>query len=198
MTPSKKKPAATQSISIKKRVLSPEDERASMYAANEAQVERAGFDETLDKENEKRFLAEFRLNNPKLAPFIGELQPYVRTFPDEFYTQIYRLNGWLATPEKLQNRPGIVGAWTIELVYERYPIGMVQELRTRNHRLPNGELLHKHFQFLTTEGIDQLKAFIQEAIDLMMLHSTWAGFRNAFARKCGKPWQASLFDNTPE
>lgn len=197
MTTRKKKPVAPQVIPTKKPVLNPEDELASIYAANEAQVEKAGFDETLDKENEKKFLAEFRINNPRLAPFIGELQPYVRTFPNAFYAQIFRLNGWVATPEKLRNRPGIVGAWTIELIYDRFPLGMVQELRTRNHRLPNGELLHKHFQFLTTEGSEQLDVFIQEAIDLMVLYTTWADFRNAFARKCGKPWQTSLFENPP-
>lgn len=191
----KKRPVETPKVPIKKPTQSPEDELSSIYAANEAQVEQAGFDETLDKENEKRFLADFRAKQPILARFIGELQQYVRTFPNEFYAQIFRLNGWEVTPEKLRNRPGIIGAWTIELVYDCFPLGTVKELRTRNRRLPNGELLHKHFQFLTTEGTEQLQVFIQEAIELMQQHTSWAVFRNDFDRKHGKPWQSSLFDN---
>lgn len=173
-----------------------DDEVNEMYAAAGALVDSAGLDATLDKENEKRFLAEFRLNNPRLAPYIGDLQPYVKTFPREFYEQIYRLHGWAITPESLRNRPGIVGAWTIELIYKRFPSGMVEELRSRNPRTSSGELLHKHFQLLTTEGLDKLNEFIQEAIDMMKSCAYWSQFMSQFARKCGKSWQTHIFDST--
>lgn len=172
-----------------------EEELNEMYAAAAALVDSAGLDATLDKTLEKRFLAKFRLNNPKLAPYIGELQPYVKTFPREFYEQIYRLHNWSITPESIRNRPGIVGAWTIELVYKRFPSGMVEELRSRNPRLSSGDLLHKHFQLLTTEGMDKLNDFIQEAIDMMKSCTYWTQFMSKFARKCGKVWQSDIFDN---
>ncbi|GAB3585615.1 P63C domain-containing protein [Hymenobacter daeguensis] len=185
----------TQPQETTRPAISREEELNEMYAAAAALVESAGLDETLDKENEKRFLAEFKLNNPRLARYIGELQPYVVTFPMEFYEQIYRLHGWSTDPENLRKRPGIVGAWTIKLIYDRFPTGMVDELRSRNPRTLSGDLLHKYFQLLTAEGSSLLKEFIQEAIDLMKQCGSWAHFESVFARKCGKSWQTFLFDN---
>lgn len=182
---------------VAKRVrINREEELKEMYAAATALVDSAGLDATLDKELEKQFLAKFRLNNPKLAPYIGELQAYVKTFPREFYEQIYRLHNWPITPESIRNRPGVVGKWTIELVYRRFPSGMVEELRARNLRLPSGELLHKHFQLLTTEGLDKLNEFIREAIELMKNCAYWSQFTSRFARKCGQDWQLDVFEGS--
>jgi hypothetical protein len=44
-----------------------------------------------------------------LEKFIAkELRPWVRTFPVEFYRQIYRLSGWEFTEDK-NARPGVIG-----------------------------------------------------------------------------------------
>lgn len=47
-----------------------------------------------------------------------ELRPWIRTFPTEFYRQIYRLNGWGEFNEKA-GRPGVIGHWTTNVVYKR-------------------------------------------------------------------------------
>ncbi|WBO84484.1 P63C domain-containing protein [Hymenobacter yonginensis] len=192
------KPKAPKTITkqpiTKRQDYNREEELAEMYAASQAQIDSAGLDETLDKENEKRFLAEFRLANPTLARYVGELQPYAVKFPLEFYQEIYRLHGWPTDPENLRRRPGIVGAWTIELIYDRFPKGMVSEIRTRNPRTMSGERLHKYFQFLTEDGAVMLDQFIQEAVTLMRGCSSWSQFKNVFARESGRSWQTFLFE----
>lgn len=192
----KQKPpiTASQQSKTKWRVLTREEELAEMYAASQANIDSAGLDANLDKENEKRFLAEFRLNNPRLARYIGELRSYVKKFPVEFYYQIYRLHGWATNPENLRKRPGIVGGITLKLIYDRFPKGTTEEILFRNPRTMSGDLLHKCFQFLTEEGTVMLEQFIQEAITLMQGCSNWSQFESVFARHCGRSWQTYLFE----
>jgi hypothetical protein len=37
-----------------------------------------------------------------------ELQPWVKTFDDEYYKQIFRLNGWIYDPSSVK-RPSVIG-----------------------------------------------------------------------------------------
>ena len=53
-----------------------------------------------------------------LEEFIAkELQPWTKTFPYEFYTEIARLKGW--PPLYSMKRPSVVGHYTNDIVYER-------------------------------------------------------------------------------
>lgn len=195
MAKSKRTPVASQKRVIKLPAVSPADEKNEMYAAAQAFIDEPGTDAALDKENEKQFLEGFKLHNPALARIIGELKPYVVTFPKEFYKQIYRLHQWSTEPENLRNRPGIVGAWTIEYIYNRFPNGTVPELRSRNPRTAAGDLMFKHFQMLTEEGAELLKQYIQEATLWMSQCSSWSQFQSLFARNTGKPYQTFMFGN---
>ena len=83
--------------------------------------------------------------------YIGEdYRQWTKTFPDEYYEQIYRLNGWgefgLAS-----NYPSIVGHYTNEIVYKRLAPGVLDELRKKNPIIPEGYRKHRHHQFLTPE-----------------------------------------------
>ena len=187
--------AAVKKRVVETPIISRDDEKKAMYAAAKAGIEQSGSDEVLDKENEKRFLAEFKRYNPTLARIIGELKAYAKTFPKEFYEQIYRLHSWSTEPESLRNRPGIVGAWTIEFIYNRFPDGTVPVLRSRNPRTAAGELMFKHFQLLTEEGELLLKQYIQEATLWMSQCSSWSQFKNLFARNTGKTYQTFMFAN---
>jgi hypothetical protein len=76
-----------------------------------------------------------------------ELQPYVRTFPAEFYKQIFRLYGW----NYYENcgKPAVLGHITNNLVYKRLAPGVLEELRRKIPRDDKGRLKKKLFQGLT-------------------------------------------------
>lgn len=47
-----------------------------------------------------------------------ELLPWQKRFPDIFYKELFRLNGWDYTVRGIKKRPGVIGTWTKKLVYE--------------------------------------------------------------------------------
>lgn len=172
-----------------KAVGSKEDEkRLLINRANESDESRF-WDENLDKANEKSGL----VTNPQLQPYIGGLQKYEPKVPLIFYDHIYRLNGWDRSDDKMSKRPGIVGKWTNDLVYLRYPLGTLKELRIKNPMV-DGVRLYKHHQFLTLLGGMHFHQFLEDAIDLMATCQHWDQFVRRFAKKYDKPWQAHLFD----
>ncbi|KAA8827186.1 P63C domain-containing protein [Bifidobacterium myosotis] len=115
-----------------------------------------------------------------LSKYIAEeLQPWAKRFPDEFYRQIFRLRGWNweALGGEHGKRPRIVGKLTNEIVYERLPAGVLDELRRRNPPDENGRRKHKHHQYLTEDiGDKNLEAQITADIALMRISKTWTGF----------------------
>ena len=58
------------------------------------------------------------------------LQPWTKTFPYEFYEQIFRLKGWEG-PRGV-SRPAVIGHYTNNLVYERLAPGVLEELKRIN------------------------------------------------------------------
>jgi P63C domain len=78
-----------------------------------------------------------------------ELQPYVRTFPPEFYKQIFRLYGW----DYYENcgRPAVLGHVTNNLIYKRLAPGVLDALRKKVPRDEKGRLKKKLFQGLTPD-----------------------------------------------
>ena len=66
------------------------------------------------------------------------LQPWTKTFPYEFYELIYKLKGW-SGPDGHKRTP-LIGKYTIDIVYERLPPGVFEELKARTPRLPGGSL----------------------------------------------------------
>jgi hypothetical protein len=76
-----------------------------------------------------------------------EIQPYLPTFPPEFYKQIFRLYGW----DYYENcgRPAVLGHITNNLVYKRLAPGVLEALRKKVPRDEKGRLRKKLFQALT-------------------------------------------------
>lgn len=81
-----------------------------------------------------------------------ELQPYLATFDENYYKQLYRLQGWDwdAFKNKKKNHPQYIGKLTNRLVYEKLPSGVLEELQKLNPKNEKGNRKNKHFQFLTT------------------------------------------------
>ena len=72
-----------------------------------------------------------------LEEFIAkELQPWTKTFPYEFYTEIARLKGWPSMYS--MKRPSVVGHYTNDIVYERIAPRVLEELRNVNPTLRSG------------------------------------------------------------
>ncbi len=117
-----------------------------------------------------------------LEKFIAkELQPWTRTFPPEFYQEIFRLKGWPG-PDGVK-RPSIIGRYTNDIVYNRLPDGVLDELRRKNPTVKPGQRRHKHHQWLTGEvGHPKLKEHLIGVLALMRAAPNWVAFIRALAR----------------
>jgi hypothetical protein len=112
-----------------------------------------------------------------LEAFVAkELRPWVKTFPSEFYKQIYRLHGWHYADDS-NARPGIVGHWTNEIVYRRLAPGVLEEIRQLIPRDSKGRLTRKLHQRLTEDiGHPKLRELLTAEIMLMKYSPSWEEF----------------------
>lgn len=116
-------------------------------------------------------------------------------FPDEFYKQIFRLNNWEFNPTGFHKRPSVVGKWTNELIYARFPKPVLIKLEDLNPLTENGYRKWRKHQFLTEDiGNAELQEYISNAIFLMKASSNWKRFRNSMARAMGQQWQPDFYD----
>lgn len=186
----KKTSISNQIGKVQEGINKAEERRRLIDSADEISNSK-GWDENLDKANEKSTL----IGRKKYNSIVGDLKGYVKMYPLVYYRQIYRLNKWDTSERKLYNRPGIVGKWTNYLIYLRFPTGTLKELQERNPANADGVRIFKHFQWLTALGEDQLQQFIEDAISLMSECQYWNQFLRRFARKFGKPWQMDMFED---
>ena len=171
------------------------EEQQSLIAGANALLGQDFSDAALDKQLEKNFLLDYAQRHPRNIYIAGALRPYEPKFPVEYYRHIYRLNNWPTDADKLYHRPGIVGTWTNDLIYDRFPNGILKVLQELNPMIEPGVRLHKHFQLLTLLGEVQLKGFIEDAIRIMAKASYWHQFRRMYAKEFGAIYQPDLFDS---
>ncbi len=106
---------------------------------------------------------------------VNEKQPWTRTFPYEFYEQIFRLKGWPG-PEGVK-RPSVIGTYTNDLVYYRLAPGVLDELRRLTPKLPSGNRRNKFFQWFTPDfGHPRLKEHLAAVTALMRAAPNWDSF----------------------
>lgn len=74
------------------------------------------------------------------AYIAAELLPWQKRFPDEFYKEIFRLNGWDYTVHGIKQRPGVIGIWTKQLIYQQLPKGVLKELYSKTPKTTGGKL----------------------------------------------------------
>lgn len=116
-----------------------------------------------------------------LERFIAkELQAWTKTFPIEFYAEIFRLRGWdfdELPDNKKPHTPSVIGKYTNQIIYERISPGVLDELRNRNPKLHSGHRKSKHHQWFTPEyGHPKLKEHITAVMALMRASNNWQGF----------------------
>jgi hypothetical protein len=130
-----------------------------------------------------------------LERFISkELMKWTKTFPDEFYQQMFRLRGWKYN-QISSKRPILVGKLTNNLVYERLAPGVLEELKRLTPRNEKGKLKNKLFQRLTEDvGHPRLREHLAAVIVLMRTHDEYKPFYKAMNRALPLQVQTPLFD----
>lgn len=105
---------------------------------------------------------------------------WAQRFPNEFYKQLFRLRGW-AWPNN-GNRSPFVGKLTNQLVYERLPQGVLDELKKRNPTAPEtGRRRWKHHQFLSEDiGQPDLRDHLLQLVAIMRTSRDWQDFFERF------------------
>lgn len=125
------------------------------------------------------------------------LNPWTKTFPDEFYVELFRLKGW----DHVNLRPGDgkpaeVGTFTREFVYRRLHPGIVQELEKQNPTIVPGRRLFKHHQWLSQEmGHPALREHLAKIITVMKLSQDMLAFRRNLNTVMGMPGDQAFFDD---
>lgn len=122
------------------------------------------------------------LNKILEAYIAKELLPWSKRFPDEFYRELFRLRGWQYSPFSVK-RPQFVGKLTNQLIYEKLPPGVLDELRAKNPKNERGHRKHRFFQFLTDDiGNPHLEKQLVAVTTLMKVSPNWRKFEGMFKR----------------
>lgn len=113
-----------------------------------------------------------------LEEFIAkELAPWVRTFPADFYKEMFRLRG-LEFPAETVRRPQYFGMLTNDIVYKRLAPGVLDELKRVQEKGDTGKPKHKLFQKLTSNaGYPKLREHLGSIVTLMKISDDWDGFK---------------------
>jgi hypothetical protein len=135
--------------------------------------EATGYQAEREKDELQKMLAAY------VAP---EFLPWTRRFPPEFYEQMFRLLGWQYRPLSLK-RPRLVGKLTSQLVYEKLPKGLLDDLRRKNPADETGRRKRKHHRFLTNDiGNPHLEKHLAVVTTLMRISPNWRVFMAHFSR----------------
>lgn len=112
-----------------------------------------------------------------LEAFIDkELNAWVKTFPEQFYEQLFRLRG-LSFPTTTVKRPQYFGHLTNNIVYKRLAPGVLTELKKQQDKDGQGRAKHKLFQRLTDNvGYPKLREHLGSVVTLMKLSDSWDDF----------------------
>jgi hypothetical protein len=111
----------------------------------------------------------------------AEFRPWIKTFPDDFFKEVYRLQGWEFKPGTSKRTP-YVGKLVNKYIYEQLPQGVLDELRRLNPKVGRGRA-RKHHQFLTEgTGSTHLDKQIISTLTLMRAAETKQQFEDLFER----------------
>lgn len=112
-----------------------------------------------------------------LEEFIAkELRPWVKTFPNAYYEQLFRLRG-LDFPKDSVKRPQYFGKLTNDIIYRRLAPAVLEELQESTPRDDKGRRKHKFFQRLTEDrGHPKLREHMASVLAVMRLSSDYDDF----------------------
>ena len=131
-----------------------------------------------------------------LEAFIAkELRPWLKTFPPDFYQEMFRLRGMDYSSDTVQ-RPRYFGLLTNDMVYDRLAPGVLEQLKRVNPKGEVGRRKHRHFQWLTSNlGYPKLREHLGAVVATMRLSTDWHDFMSKldkFYPRQGKPTQLSF------
>lgn len=122
-----------------------------------------------------------------------ELRKWVKTFPAEFYQEMFRLRKLPYTSSV--KKPQYIGHLTNDLVYARLAPGVLEELRRVTPRDDKGKLRHRLFQHLTEDiGHPKLREHLASVIALMKAADKWDQFMVMMDRSLKRHTPLPLFD----
>ena len=111
-----------------------------------------------------------------------ELQPWVKTFPDDYYEQLFRLRN-LPYPTETVKKPQYIGKFTNDIVYERLAPGVLEELKNTTPKNRVGRPKQHYHRRLTPElGHPKLREHLASVITIMRLSENWEDFKNKLNR----------------
>lgn len=116
---------------------------------------------------------------------------YEKIFTQDYYKEIYRLNGW-KYQGVIAQKPWKVGRYTNEIIYYRFSSEILPILRLINPTIIPGIRKFKHHQYLTPGARIKLTGFINEAVDLMIECNNWDDFRIKYCTMYNVPYQLKL------
>ena len=118
-----------------------------------------------------------------LDKFISEeLAKWAKTFPDDFYREMFRLRGWSYSPLSVK-RPQVIGHLTNDVVYARLAPGVLAKLKEITPKDDKGRRKHKFFQRLTEDvGDPRLREHLYAVIALMKASPNWNSFYRLIER----------------
>lgn len=89
-----------------------------------------------------------------------EAARWVKVFDDTFFEDLYKMHNW--SWSNTSKRPGVVGKWINDIVYERIAPLVLAELDKKNPKNDNGNRVYKHHQFFSREiGLPKLKQHLE-------------------------------------
>lgn len=129
-----------------------------------------------------------------LEQFIAkELQPYVKTFPAEFYEELFRLRGLKYPPETPNFRPQYFGTLTNDIVYERLAPGLLEEMKRQAAK--DAKKAHLHRRLTQEVGHPKLREHLAAVIMAMRMSSDYPSFiatLNRFYPRFGQTYVLDL------
>ena len=117
-----------------------------------------------------------------------EHRPWMRTFPDEYYVELFRLRN--VKTDDVRKRPLYFGKLTNDVVYSRLLPGMLPRLDEVNPANDQGRRSRKHHQHLMKQGEEHLKKHLMGVVYLMRASASWNDFMQALDR--ASPIQADI------
>lgn len=120
-----------------------------------------------------------------------ELQPWVKTFPADYYEQMCRLRG-VAFPPSGSTYPPYFGTLTNNIVYDRLAPGLRQELKQQAAKDAKKAKLH---QRLTAEvGHPKLREHLASVVTVMKLSRDYEDFSTKLDSIHPKYWETMSLD----
>lgn len=110
-----------------------------------------------------------------LEAFVAkELQPWVKTFPADYYEHLFRLRGLPYPPENAKYRPQYFGVLTNDIVYKRLAPGILEELKRQNEKDEKKGRLHQ--RLTPSVGQSKLREHLASSVTIMKLSKDYKDF----------------------